>query len=217
MSNNFWYSTIDLIMNEQEEFWKSNFGTEYSKRNNFDTNYKKRTYEIKKYISKIESINSVLEIGANIGVNLKVLDDLYTNLEQHAIEINKDAAKSLENVIPKKNIYNQSILDVDLDKKFDLILSRGVLIHIHPENLNNAYQKIYQYSKRYILISEYFNPEPLDISYRGHKDKLFKRDFCRDLMELFPDLNLIDYGFLYNGDSKFKFDDLNWFLLEKVK
>ncbi len=205
------------MVNEQDAFWKSNFGNEYSKRNNFDTNYKKRVYEFTKYTSKITSIDSVLEIGANIGINLKVLKDFYPNLEQFAIEINEDAAKSLQNIIPRENIFNESILDIELDNKFDLILSRGVLIHIHPDNLKNTYEKIYKYSKKYILISEYFNPEPLEVSYRGYNDKLFKRDFCKDLMETYNDLKLIDYGFLYNGDSEYRLDDLNWFLLEKTK
>ncbi len=205
------------MVNEQDAFWKSNFGNEYSKRNNFDTNYKKRVYEFKKYTNKITSIDSVLEIGANIGINLKVLNDFYPNLEQFAIEINKDAAISLQNIIPRENIFNESILDIELDNKFDLILSRGVLIHIHPDNLKNTYEKIYKYSKKYILISEYFNPEPLEVSYRGYNDKLFKRDFCKDLMETYNDLKLIDYGFLYNGDSEYRLDDLNWFLLEKTK
>ena len=70
-----------------------------------------------------------------------MLNDFYPNLEQFGIEINKDAATSLQNIIPRENIFNESILDIELDDKFDLILSRGVLIHIHPDNLKNTYEK----------------------------------------------------------------------------
>lgn len=35
------------------------------------------------------------------------------------------------------------------------------------------------------------------------------------MMDMFPDLKLIDYGFAYRRDSVFPMDDLNWFLLEK--
>ncbi len=205
------------MRNEQETFWESDFGDEYSKRNNIEENYDKRVYEFQKYIFKVDSINSVLEIGANVGTNLKVLKSLYPKLELHAVEINKDAAEALRDIIPNENIYNESISDVQLDRTFDLVLSRGVLIHIHPDNLESVYEKIYLHSKKYILISEYFSPEPVGISYRGHKDKLFKRDFSKDLRELYPDLQLVDYGFLYSGDQKYKLDDLNWFLLEKTK
>tara|TARA_B100000427_G_C15468356_1_gene577317 strand:+ start:394 stop:1011 length:618 start_codon:yes stop_codon:yes gene_type:complete len=204
------------MRNEQETFWESDFGDEYSKRNNIEENYDKRVYEFQKYIFKVDSINSVLEIGANVGINLKVLKSLYPKLELHAVEINKDAAEALRDIIPNENIYNESISDVQLDRTFDLVLSRGVLIHIHPDNLESVYEKIYLHSKKYILISEYFSPEPVGISYRGHKDKLFKRDFSKDLRELYPDLQLVDYGFLYSGDQKYKLDDLNWFLLEKT-
>ena len=143
------------MVNEQDTFWSSDFGTEYSIRNDLDTNYEKRIYEFNKYISKIEFIDSVLEVGANIGINLKVLQDFYPNSEQFAVEINQEAVASLQNIIPKENIYNKSIIDIELDKKFDLVLSRGVLIHIHPENLPITYQKIYQYSEISMYFLEY--------------------------------------------------------------
>ena len=68
--------------------------------------------------------------------------------------------------------------------------------------------------KRYIVIVEYYNPSPVDIIYRGHKDKLFKRDFAGELIEEYG-LNLVDYGFFYKRDKLTPQDDLTWFLLEK--
>ena len=54
------------------------------------------------------------------------------------------------------------------------------------------------------------------VNYRGHEDRLFKRDFCSELMEKYNDLTLIDYGFGYRNDPVFKQDDLTWFLLKKA-
>ena len=53
------------------------------------------------------------------------------------------------------------------------------------------------------------------IDYRGHTDKLFKRDFAGELLDRHKDLRLMDYGFVYHGDPKFPQDDITWFLLEK--
>lgn len=53
----------------------------------------------------------------------------------------------------------------------------GVLIHINPDQLLDHMQKMYQYSRKYILMGEYFNRTPTSIEYRGESDKLFKRDF----------------------------------------
>ena len=74
---------------------------------------------------------------------------------------------------------------------------------------------MYRAASRYILVSEYYNPKPTEITYRQHKGKLFKRDFAGDMLDKFPDLNLIDYGFVYHRDPNFPQDDMTWFLMEK--
>ena len=71
-------------------------------------------------------------------------------------------------------------------------------------------------SNRYICIAEYYNPTPVEINYRGHQGKLFKRDFAGEILDKFHDLQLLYYGFIYHRDHQFPQDDVNWFLLEKV-
>ena len=38
-------------------------------------------------------------------------------------------------------------------------------------------------SKKYILIREYFNTQPVTINYRRFQDKLFKRDFAKEIQK----------------------------------
>lgn len=203
-------------LNEQENFWKNEFGDEYSSRNN-NTNesLEQRTSEFLKYLVSTREIKSVLEFGANIGLNLSILKSLLNEPSLHAVEINSAAIKELSSVIPEQNIFEGSFNEFTSDQKFDLVFSRGVLIHLNPNELENAYNQLYKYSKRYILISEYFNAEPVSIDYRGYKNKLFKRDFCKEILKSHNDLQLIDYGFLYSSDNKYNYDDLTWFLMEK--
>ena len=52
--------------------------------------------------------------------------------------------------------------------------------------------------------------QPLSVTYRGHSERLFKRDFAGDFLDKYPDLNLIDYGFVYNRDMNLIRDDANW-------
>ena len=66
-----------------------------------------------------------------------------------------------------------------------------------------------------MLICEYYNPSPVSIEYRGHSDRLFKRDFAGEIMDRFTDVQLVDYGFAYHRDISFPQDDCTWFLLEK--
>jgi spore coat polysaccharide biosynthesis protein SpsF len=81
--------------------------------------------------------------------------------------------------------------------------------------LQKVYERLYASSKKYICIMEYYNPTPIPISYRGHEGYLFKRDFAGEMMDLYPPLKLIDYGFIYHRDNNFRQDDETWFLLSK--
>ena len=148
-------------------------------------------------------------------MNLKALKLLYPKIDLKAVEINTSAANTLGEFIGAKNVFQGSIFDYITNKKSDLVLIKTVLIHINPEMLNAVYEKMYQASSRYILICEYYNTTPVAINYRGHNDRLFKRDFAGDMLEKYPDLTIVDYGFAYHGIAPFLNDDITWFLLEK--
>ena len=101
------------------------------------------------------------------------------------------------------------------DKKYDFVFTKGVLIHQNPELLPTAYDILYQNSRRYIMLCEYYNPTPVEVVYRGHTSVLYKRDFAGEMMMKYSDLLLLDYGFVYHRDNHFKGDDFTWFLMEK--
>lgn len=200
---------------EQEEFWAGEFGVDYIERNKGSHILAANLALFTKALSKIQPARSCIEFGANIGMNLTALRLLYPQQEQYAIEINEKAADKLAGVIPHEHIYHSSILDFEPSQTWDLVLIKGVLIHINPEWLPQTYDVLYQSIGQYLLLCEYYNPSPVAISYRGHRDRLFKRDFCGEMLDRFPDLYLADYGFVYRRDPNFPQDDINWFLLQK--
>ena len=200
---------------DQEAFWAGEFGDAYIKRNQGKNLLASNLNFFSKSLSSTNNLNSCIEFGANIGMNLKALRQLYPDIELNAIEINKEAAEELTSLVNKKNIFQGSIFNYDPVRKFDLVIIKGVLIHINPDQLMNVYNKIVASSKRYILVAEYYNPSPVAIPYRGHTDKLFKRDFAGEMMDNFSELSLKDYGFAYHRDPTFPQDDISWFLLEK--
>lgn len=200
---------------EQESFWAGEFGTEYVHRNKSQELLASNLAFFARALSAANRINDCIEFGANIGMNLRALKLLYPQQEQYAIEINEDAVKELASIVPPENVYHSSIMDYSAEHKCDLALIKGVLIHINPEFLPQVYDKLYDSTSRYLLICEYYNPTPTKINYRGFDDRLFKRDFCGEIMDRHADLELIDYGFSYHRDPKHPQDDINWFLLEK--
>jgi len=197
---------------EQEEFWNGEFGNQYIDRNQ---DMKSNIALFTKILSRTENVSSVLELGSNTGLNLQAIQLLNPQITLSAIEINEKAVNILRS---RGNIqvYHQSILDFIPDQRSDFVLTKGVLIHIDPVALPKVYDILYQSSSRYICIAEYYHPTPVALEYRGHHNKLFKRDFAGELLDRFPDLRLIDYGFVYYRDTNFPLKDISWFLLEKI-
>ena len=200
---------------EQEDFWVSDFAEDYIERNRSEKLLASNINLFTHALSKCDSIKNCIEFGSNIGMNLMALNSIMPKTKFSAIEINKSAIPELKKIIDSENIFNQSILDWQVDKKYDLVFTKGVLIHINPDHLNTLYEKIYQSANKYILICEYYNPSPQMILYRGEKNKMFKRDFAGEILEKYKDITLIDYGFVYRNDNLFPLDDISWFLMKK--
>lgn len=200
---------------EQEKFWAGEFGDDYVDRNQGPDVVASNVAFFSRILRRTENVKSAIEFGANIGLNLLALRTLKPDIALSAIEINAKAVQSLEG-IGNVTIHAQSILDYTPSADHDLALIKGVLIHIDPSHLPNVYRKLHQATRRYLCIAEYYNPTPVEVSYRGNRDKLFKRDFAGEMLDAFPDLRLVDYGFVYRRDPNFPQDDTTWFLLEKA-
>lgn len=212
-------------MNSEEQFWQGDFGNDYTARN---INFVENNYQMfgKIFCYKRDSdrfgnvrykdIKSIIEFGCGTAMNLKALQRIFPNAIFEGWEINNNAIKTIIDLNKNINVVPISILDCDYENRFDLILSKGLLIHISPENINRAYQSLYNTSKKYILIAEYYNPIEVEINYRGNTGKLWKRDDYGNLKKLYPNISLLDYGFI-SKYSEYPQDDLNWWLIDTNK
>ena len=203
-------------MTEQEAFWSGEFGDEYTERNKGGQWSINNIYFFSGALKKTGGIKSILELGCNRGLNLTALDYLFDHASLTGIDINAHALLELSEMVWRNGqpkTFHSGICEFETEETFDLVFTKGVLIHINPENLEKVYQRMYDLSNRYILVAEYYNPTPIEVPYRGYAGRLFKRDFAGDLLDRYP-LKLIDYGFVYHRDDKPQ-DDLNWFLMEK--
>lgn len=162
----------------------------------------------------IPSPTTVLELGANIGMNFRALSQLIPGLNYTGVEVNKKAFGELAK-LPCRSI-NSSIEDYQSTETYDFVFTKGVLIHLNPDSLPATYAKIYEASSQWILIAEYYSPNPQGVDYQGQPNLLFKRDFAGEMLDTFPDLELHDYGFAYRR-GQFPQDDINWFVLRKTR
>ena len=200
---------------DQEAFWAGEFGNAYIERNKGCTLLAANIALFVDIFRQTRDVGSLIEFGANIGMNLKAIKNILVNASVSAVEINAKAFEQLRQ-IDDITAYNCSILDFQPPEEYDFVFTKGVLIHIDPNELDLVYQKMYDASRKYVCIVEYYNPSPVAITYRGHENMLFKRDFAGEMLDKFPDLKLVDYGFLYRRDNNFAQDDATWFLMEKT-
>jgi pseudaminic acid biosynthesis-associated methylase len=207
--------TDKTFKTEQEAFWAGQFGTDYAARNQGAGLLAANLKFFARALNHAHGMQSCIEFGANIGMNLRALQLLYPQMMSEGIEINPAAAARLAEVIGQENVHNRSILEFQPTRPRDLVLIKGVLIHINPDALPMVYDKLAAAAGRYLLMAEYYNPSPVAVAYRGHQDRLFKRDFAGEILDRHPAFRLTDYGFAYRHDRDFPQDDITWFLLER--
>jgi len=198
---------------EQESFWAGEFGENYISRNKSDDLFISKVALWSRIFRSVNNTQSAAEFGCNIGLNLSAINRLKPSLDLRGYEINTKAAEKAAGLGIAK-IHNLSILNQIDDGPVDLTFTSGVLIHISPEHISKVYDNLVKLSRRYVLVCEYYNPTPISVPYRGHEDRLFKRDFAGDLIDRYG-LKLVDYGFVYHRDNVVPQDDVTWFLLEK--
>jgi len=198
----------------QETLWAGEFGNDYIARNRDAALLDSNRALFDKILSKTDGVTSAIEFGANIGNNLRALRDLLPACEMHSVEINATAAAEIV-AWGGATVEVASLMDFEPSQQWDLSFTKGVLIHLPPQMLPSVYDKLVAASSRYVMVCEYYNPTPVEVSYRGHEHALFKRDFAGEILDAHPELRLVDYGFTYHRDPVHPLDDSTWFLMEK--
>jgi pseudaminic acid biosynthesis-associated methylase len=198
----------------QENFWSGDFGLEYSKRVSDDRQVLSNIDMFSKIFKCTGKINSAVELGCNIGLNLRALNQINPEINLTGYEINEYAVNIVNSLNIAKIEHDTILSPIKNEDKYDLSFTKVVLIHINPDELESVYENLYNLSNKYILVVEYYNPSPVTVSYRGNEDRLFKRDFAGEMIDKY-NLRLLDYGFIYHRDNHFPLDDMTWFLMEK--
>lgn len=202
----------------QSRFWRGEFGDAYTERNAAtDDRLAARIAMWARILRAMEGAppRSILEIGANVGINLQALGFL-TDATLHAIEPNAGArAAIVENgILPPARVHDGVAAEIGMsDGAVDMAFTSGVLIHVHPDDLLASCREIHRVARRYVVCAEYFSDQPDEVEYRGHAGYLFKRDFGSFWLDNFADLRVLDYGFLWRRLTGL--DNITWWVFEK--
>ena len=187
----------------QENFWLSDFGKDYTERNSYSIKEWNEAYieywghtrqaMNEKSLRGISTESKILEVGCNIGMQLRTLQQMgFSNLfgielQQYAVERAKDFTEEI-------NIIQGSGFDLPFKEAyFDLVFTTGVLIHIAPKDLPQIMDEMYRCSNKYIWGWEYFAEKTTEINYRGNEGVLWKANYAQLFLDRFSDLDMVSY------------------------
>lgn len=194
-----------------EGLWSGDFGNEYVKRNRAAAGGRDRFW---RHVVETLSPTSALEVGCNVGGNLYWLAQMLGPENVAGIDVNEQALETVRGDLPGVEVRRSLGQSIPFDDaSYDLVYTTGVLIHIPPSDLEGVMREIHRCSARYILCGEYYADEPTEIPYRGETGALFKRDFGGTYEELFPELSLVEKGFLPAGEGTW--DDVTYWIFSK--
>lgn len=193
-----------------EALWASSFGDAYVERNRAASNGREAFWA--ELLAAVEP-QRVLEVGCNVGANLRWIAATLPPRQVFGVDINEKALDEIHRAVPGVGAVWSPARELPFrDRWFDLVFTMGVLIHQPESTLPIVMSEIVRCSRRYVLCGEYHATETTEVPYRDQPGALFKRDYGRLYAELFPELMLRKSGFLGRDQG---WDDVTWWLFEK--
>lgn len=165
----------DQVTPNTADLWAGEFGNEYIKRN---SNVPDRS-EFWNRIMQRYKPRTVLEVGCNIGHNLRFIKAAVPKAELHGVDVNEEALAILRASLPGINAAKASATDLPYDDgSMDMVVSVGLLIHLTKDaDLERAIEEMFRVANEYVLVAEYWAPEWTPIPYHGYVNALRKGPF----------------------------------------
>ncbi len=193
-----------------ESLWAGEFGDAYIERNR--AAWEKRGTFWQEILAEVAARN-VLEVGCNVGTNLRWIAAHLASQHVYGVDINLKALEELHRTLPGVNALWAPGRELPFREHwFDLVFTMGVLIHQPDSTLPLAMAEMVRCSRRYVLCGEYYAEQTTEVPYRGQEGALFKRNYGRIYQELFPELELRRQGFLGRDQG---WDDITYWLFER--
>ena len=193
-----------------EGLWAGDFGNAYIERNIEAAKGRDRFWNA--FLDKYRPKN-VLEVGCNVGGNLKWLIGKVPPRDVIGVDINEKALAWLHQNMPSVNTLWSSARELPFrDRQFELTFTAGVLIHQPEDSLRDVMAELVRCSGRWVLCMEYFSKDTVEVPYRGQTGALFKRDYGAIYQRHFPELKLIEQGELHEKDG---WDQVTYWMFER--
>jgi pseudaminic acid biosynthesis-associated methylase len=192
-----------------EQLWSEEFGNDYVVRH-LDAG-EGRDHFWYALLDRLKP-ETVLEIGCNVGANLRWVVDRVPPRAVYGIDVNENALRTIRSRFDVNAVCASARELPFRDRMFDLVFTAGVLIHQPETTLPLVMAEAVRTSRGHVLALEYAAEETVEVPYRGQTGALFKRDYGRLYRELFPELDLVERGELGSDEG---WDDVTWWLFKR--
>jgi len=126
------------------------------------------------FLSVVLGAKKICEVGCNIGNNLS---NFPKNSEVYGFDMSEYALEKAKKHYPsfKFKVGNMNKIPID-DSFFDLVFTRGVLIHIPSSDIDAGLKEMVRISKKWIMNLEYFGNDGEMIEWSRGDELLWYRN-----------------------------------------
>lgn len=179
-------------MGEQLARWQGQFGLDYQDRNPYEPRSAVPYFE---RVAHGREIESILEVGCNLGSKLGAWLTVLPNAQVRGIEPNASAAAKARAVPGVFQVIECDAYALPFaDATFDLVFTSGVLMHVPPGEIARATNEIVRVAKKYVLAIEQYAmvEKEIETPYRGIAKMWWARHYG-ELYAAFPALKLLHH------------------------
>ena len=161
-----------MIMYIPKEYWLKR-GKIYKEQFRHDKKKKLQEKMLIDYLKNVSPFLSVLEVGCGFGrITKLILSNFPTIKEYHAVDLSPDQienAKEYVKTIPLDKELDlkfivSDVQSLQIDKKYDLVITSEMLLHILPSEIVEVMTKLVSFSKMHIINIDFYHETPLKLA-----------------------------------------------------
>ena len=176
---------------DSESFWLSK-GQTYRAKFRGGPSFAAQEKALIDYLSTL-SFGSVLEVGCGFGRITRLVQDAFGPERYVAFDLSSDQATAAQELVPEATIWQRSLFEADFGG-FDLVLSVEVLMHIEPDRLPLAIDRLCSWGSDIVTVDWRVENPPASIA--GH-------NFHHDYERIFARLGPTETTLIGNGQAIF--------------
>jgi trans-aconitate methyltransferase len=106
-----------------------------------------------------KQVSSILEVGCGFGRIGRLLVEKWPNATYTGIDISQDRISEARAALPDHaTLVEADLLEYDTDHSFDLVVAVEVLMHVRPEEVEEAVERLQLWSHRHIYTVDWDTP-----------------------------------------------------------